>query len=101
MPIKAFMEDVHHTAYQIGSVFYQLSKTETLQEAKQICICDRNTGAIYGGASARDFLGLPHHGAIRLAPHNMANYDVFVQSTSVNRKLVGETVVLYCPMFAR
>jgi hypothetical protein len=97
--IKAFIEK--HVPYRIGTVFYQLSKTETVQESKQICICDRVSGAIYNGISARDLLGLPHYGAIRLAPHNLANYDVFVQSTSVNRKLVGDTIVLYCPMFAR
>jgi hypothetical protein len=98
--IKAFVER-YTPSYQIGTVFYQLSKIETVQEAKLICIRDRNSGAIYSGVSARDLLGLPHHGAIRLAPHNLANYDVFVQSTSVNRKLVGDTTVLYCPMFAR
>jgi hypothetical protein len=98
--IRSFIER-QNVPFQIGTVFYLLSKTETVQESKQICICDRASGAIYSGISARDLLGLPHYGAIKLTPHNLANYDVYVQSTSVNRKLVGNTVVLYCPMFAR
>ena len=93
--IKTFIE--RFAPYQIGCAYYQLSKTEKVQQAKQICICDRSTGAIYTGTSARDLLGLPHAGAITLAPHNLGNYDVFIQSTSVNRKLVGGTTVLYFP----
>lgn len=99
--IKTFVEK--YVPYQIGTAFYQLTKTETVQESKQICICDRQTGAIYSGMAARDLLGLPHFGAIRLAPVRLAKdgYEIFVQSTSVNRKLVGGTVVLHCPMHAR
>ena len=97
--IKTFIE--RYKPYEIGCAFYQLTKTEKVQQSKRICICDRKTGAIYTGTSARDLLGLPHYGAITLAPHNLGNYDVFVQSTSVNRKLVGGTTVLYCPSFIR
>jgi hypothetical protein len=93
--IKTFMDE--HGGFRLGTAYYQLSKTEKVQEHKTICICDRDTHAIYGGAAARDLLGLPHHGAISLTPHRLGNYDVFVQSTSVNRKLVGGTTVLYWP----
>lgn len=97
--IKSFIEK--HVPYVIGTAFYQLTKTETVQESKQICICDRRTGAIYSGMAARDLLGLPHLGAIRLAPVRHNDYELFVQSTSVNRKLIGDTVVLHCPQFSR
>ena len=93
--IKTFMDE--HGGFRIGTAFYQLSKTEKVQEHKTICICDRSTGAIYAGTAARDLLGLPHHGTISLTPHHLDNYDVFIQSTSVNRKLVGGTTVLYWP----
>jgi hypothetical protein len=98
--IKTFIER-YHAPYVIGTAFYQLTKTEKVQEGKQICLNDRRTGAIYTGFAARDLLGLPHFGAISLSPHNLGHYDVFVQSTSVNRKLVGGTTVLYCPSFVR
>lgn len=91
--IKSFVE--RHAPYHIGCAFYQLTKTEKVQEAKQICLRDRKTQAIYTGHAARDLLGLPHYGAITLSPGKLGDYDVFVQSTSVNRKLVGGTLVLY------
>ncbi len=99
MAIRPFMEA--YVPFKTGTAFYQLTKTEKVQESKQICLRDRTTGAIYTGTNARDLLSLPHYGAITLSPHNLGNYDVFVQSTSVNRKLVANTTVLYCPMFAR
>jgi hypothetical protein len=91
--IREFVE--RHAPFQVGRAFYQLTKTEKVQDHKTICLCDRKTGAIYSGTAARDLLGLPHYGIITLTPHNLGNYDVFVQSTSVNRKLVGGTTVLY------
>jgi len=92
--IKSFMEQ-HDVPYQIGTVFYQLTKTEKVQPSKNICICDKTTRAVYSGAAARDLLGLPHGSYISLAPHKLGNYDVYIQSTSVNRKLVGGTTILY------
>jgi hypothetical protein len=91
--IRPFIEA--YMPFKVGTVYYQLTKTEKVQDHKNICLCDRATGAIYSGTAARDLLGLPHNGLITLAPHNLGNYDVFVQSTSVNRKLVGGTTVLY------
>ena len=91
--IKSFIENQGLT-YKIGCAFYQLSKTETIQETKKICIRDRASGAIYSGYNARDLLGLPYYGSVRLAVNDLGNYDVFIQSTSVNRKLVGNTTIL-------
>jgi hypothetical protein len=79
-----------------GCAFYQLTKTEEVQDYKQICIRDKNTGLVYSGA-ARQMLGLPSFGSVKLTPGNTGIYDVFVQSTSVNRKLVASTSVLYWP----
>jgi len=93
--VKAFIEK--HVPFRVGAVYYQLTKTEKVQDHKNICLCDRSSNAIYSGVAARDLLGLPHYGLITLAPHKLGHYDVFVQSTSVNRKLVGGTTVLYWP----
>lgn len=79
-----------------GAAFYQLTKTEPeVQDHKRIVIRDKSTNAIYEGAAARQMLGLPTHGTIRLAPGNFGNFDLFIQSTSVNRKLKKGTQVLY------
>ena len=70
-----------------GCAFYELKKTETVQGYKQIAIRDKKTGAVYSGFGARDLLGLPHTGDVKVAPGQHGNYEIYVQSTSVNRKL--------------
>lgn len=79
-----------------GAGFYQLTKTEpTVQDHKKILIRDKTTQAIYFGAAARQMLGLPTYGDVRLAPGNHGNFDIFIQSTSVNRKLTKGTTLVY------
>ena len=79
-----------------GAGFYQLTKTEpTVQPNKKILVRDKTTQAIYYGAAARQMLGLPTYGNIRLAPGNHGNFDIFIQSTSVNRKLSKGTSLVY------
>ena len=79
-----------------GAGFYQLMKTEpTVQDHKKILIRDKTTQAVYFGQAARQMLGLPTYGDVRLAPGNHGNFDIFIQSTSVNRKLVAGTSLIY------
>lgn len=79
--------------YNLGTAFYQLTKTETIQSAKAIAVMERATGAVHTGRNARDLLGLPAMD-VRVKPDFNPLYDVFVQSTSVNRKLVQGTKLL-------
>jgi hypothetical protein len=88
--IKDFVE-AQGVAYVKGCAFYELSKTETVQEYKKIAIRDKKSGAVYGGQSARTLLGLPHYGEIKLTKGMHGQYEIFVQSTSVNRKLFKGT----------
>lgn len=81
-----------------GAAFYQLTKTEPeVQDHKRIIIRDKTTNAIYEGAAARQMLGLPTYGTIRLAPKDLSssNFDMYIQSTSVNRKMTVGTNVVY------
>lgn len=81
-----------------GAAFYELTKLEKkVQDYKEIVIRDKASKMIYGGKAARDMLGLPHYGDVKLAPGNHGNYDIFIQSTSVNRKLPAGSSVLYWP----
>jgi hypothetical protein len=81
-----------------GAAFYQLTKTEDkIQDYKLIAIRDKNSGAIYCGPEARDMMGLPRIGDARVAPQDHGNFDVFVQSTSVNRKVKTGTQLMYWP----
>lgn len=89
--IKALVEEKTKKDYQIGSTFYQLTKTEKIQDYKEILVRDRKTKQIFGGRAA---LNLPNTGDVRVKPGDSGNYDIFVQSTSVNRKLPRGTCVL-------
>jgi hypothetical protein len=81
-----------------GAAFYQLVKTEDkVQDYKLIAIRDKDSGAIYCGPEARDLIGLPRVGDARVRPDTAGKWQVFVQSTSVNRKVNGGTSVLYWP----
>ena len=91
---KALSE--HYTGtYRRGTVFYQLMKKESrVQDYKLICIRDKTTRAIYSGVAARDLLKLPHTGVISLSPKDHGNYDIFIQSTAVNRKIPWNSYIL-------
>lgn len=91
--IRPFVETATNAAYRAGSAFYQLMKPEKIQPQKDIMIRDRKSGRVYRGTRARDLLGLPNH-EVRVKPEGNPQYTVFVQSTSVNRKLVAGTKLL-------
>jgi hypothetical protein len=88
--------------YLKGAAFYQLTKTEArVQPSKMILVRDRTTKKIYGGKDKqgkdipRQMLGLPTDSNVRLHPGDHGNFDIFIQSSSVNRHLVGDTGVVY------
>lgn len=83
------------SSYQIGRGYYQLTKAEEVQASKDMAILDRATNAIYGGADARALIGCPMHTSFKIRPGNLANYEIYIKSTSVNRKLMPGTKVLY------
>lgn len=94
--IRPFVEGKLGRTMVKGGAFYQLMKKEDeVQDYKMICIRDKKTGAVYTGVEARNVLGLPHHGTVKVAPGVHGNYDIFIQSTSVNRRLVAGTQVMY------
>lgn len=80
--------------YVRGAGFYQLTKPETIQPTKAILLREKGKRTIWGGSLARNILGLTTNDC-RVIPGNHGNWDIFVQSTSVNRKLVRGTTLLY------
>ena len=99
MPIKAFVEE-NGIAFKKGRGFYELTKHEKVQQYKEIIAQDRETGEMFTGAQVREKLGLSpqsEKGGVteKLSSRNLAEFRVFVQSTSVNRKLIGGTTLLY------
>lgn len=86
----------HRMEYLKGSAFYQLTKTESrVSYTKQVLVRDQATGKIFAGKEARKMIGLPSDRNARLHPGDHKNFDLFIQSESVNRKLVGGTGVVY------
>lgn len=86
----------HRMEYLKGAAFYQLTKTESrVSHTKLIAIRERTTGKVFSGKEARQMIGLPTDKNARLHPGDHGNYDLFIQSESVNRKLVAGTGVLY------
>jgi uncharacterized protein YegL len=97
-PIREYIES-RGMPYNIGKCFYQLMKAETIQGGKQIAIREkkdpnrRGLDKVYVGDQARQILGLPDVD-VRIKPDVNPSWDVFVQSASVNRKLISGTDVL-------
>jgi hypothetical protein len=91
--IRDVCEDITGTTYVKGSGFYQLTKAETIQVYKKVCIRNKRSGLIYTGPNARKLLNLPDQDA-RLKPEDLSKFDIFVQSTSFNRRLLGGTTLI-------
>ncbi|MFD8236865.1 VWA domain-containing protein [Streptomyces sp. NPDC059696] len=90
--IREWVIECGHT-YQTGAAYYQLSKSEKIQAQKQIAVLEKKTDRVYTGPQARALLGLPHT-EVRVKPDHNEHFTIFVQSTSVNRKLVPNTRLL-------
>jgi hypothetical protein len=96
--IRPFCERMSGKSFIKGAAFYQLTKTEPeVQDYKQIVIRDKVSGAVYGGHAARDMLGLPRSGMAYVKPGDHGQYDIYIQSTSINRVLPPGTQMIYWP----
>lgn len=91
--IKQWVEKEAGHSYVTGSAFYELTKSEKIQPHKKICVMEKKTKKVYSGTEARDLIGLPQM-EVRVRPDFNKDYSIFVQSTSTNRHLVGNTTLL-------
>lgn len=80
--------------FQIGKAYYELTKRESIQPQKALAIQNIHSGRVYTGPQVRDLLGLPTDVEVRVTPDANPEYRIYVQSTSVNRKLVLGTRLL-------
>lgn len=91
-PIQQYVE-TQGLPYRRGTAYYQLTKTETIQPQKALAVVHKVTGEVYSGPQVRDLVGLrPEH--VRVTPSFNPDYDIYVQSTSNNRKLLAGTKLL-------
>jgi hypothetical protein len=94
--IRSFVE-AHDLKFNPGRGFYEFTKPETIQAGKEIVLLERSTNDMFTGPKARKLLGLPPAGthSVKIKPTQLADYAVFVQSMSHNRKLKAGTRFLY------
>ncbi|MBX7240882.1 MAG: hypothetical protein K1X92_03975 [Bacteroidia bacterium] len=91
----------HGRSFKAGSGYYQLAGSEKVQPHKKIVFVHRETGEMTDNADfCRGKLGiLGEPGTVTVSPKKckdaLAEYDVFIQSTSYNRKLDAGTKFLY------
>jgi hypothetical protein len=92
--IKGFVLD-NGLTFNVGRGFYEFTKRETIQAYKEVVLMDKKTGDMFSGPKARQLIGLPDGEEAKMSPTALDKFRVFVQSTSANRKLKGNTGFLY------
>jgi hypothetical protein len=90
--VELFVRSTGRTLVR-GSAYYQLTKTETIQRGKQVVVREKATSRFFAGTSARQLIGLPDID-VRVRPDYNPDFEIFVQSTSTNRKLIKGTDLL-------
>lgn len=91
--VDEFVYDRTGSKLIVGRAYYQLSKKETVQANKNIAIKYNNR--FYTGPQARKLLGLPDD-TVEVDPRSddYSQYLIFIQSTALNRKIMGGTSLL-------
>lgn len=92
-PVKTFVEDASKKPYVLGKSYYSLVKKETIQSGKEVILINRSTGKAYCGLEARTLIGLPNT-EVKLQPGDFGDWDIYIQSTSVNRNIIPNQYVL-------
>ena len=93
--ISAYTTNVLGHQYVAGRGYYQLTLAPVkVQVQKDIAIVEKKSGKVYTGKNARALLGLPDT-IVTLKAGQNPDYDIFIQSTSPNRKLLHGQKYLY------
>lgn len=92
--IKGFVEN-NNLPFKKGRGFYSLIRSELVQENKEVILQDKMTGDLFTGDYARNLIGVPTGTRGNAKPTAIVDYNVFIQSTSINRKLKAGTKFLY------
>ena len=83
--------------FKQGRGFYEFTKAVKVQDYKEVILMDNATGDLYCGDKAREMAGIPVGETANVKPGagTLKGYTCFIQSTSVNRKLLAGTKFLY------
>jgi uncharacterized protein YegL len=95
LKIKDFSER-KFGGFEKGSLYYELTESEKVQDYKGIVVQDKTKGQFFSGwGAAKKLLGLPDfQGTVNIKPGSLGDFKVFVQSTSLNRLLTPGTAVV-------
>jgi hypothetical protein len=95
VPVKELLKR-YDLVFKLGKVFYELRKSVTVQERKEVVVMDRETGDLFSGKDARKIIGSEYGTRGTVHPRDVeGNWTVFIQSTSANRKMLKHTKFLY------
>lgn len=94
--IMPFIQETGRT-YVAGNAFYELVKSEKYDPQKKVALIHRQTKQVYTGDAAKALIGLTGVSTrVRPQPVHGGEYDIFIQSTSVNRHLpIGTRVLIF------
>ena len=93
--IKSFVEE-KKLSFKKGRGFYQLTKPEVIQDYKEVIARRKSDGVFLTGDKVKEVLNIPKTSKkFKLDLDEIPDFDVFVQSTSVNRVLLPDTEFLY------
>lgn len=88
--------------FKMGRAFYELKKTEEVQQYKEIILQNKETGDFFYGSDVRKQLELlpqcsrsDDYATEKIKPKKDDEFTVFIQSTSYNRKLKPDSKILY------
>ncbi len=92
MTIRDFVNDMG-LVFKIGRGFYEFTKPENISDKKEIVTMKKSTGELYEGGCALKLSKIEVNKRNR--PTDIPEYRIFIQSTSVGRKLKAGTKFLY------
>ncbi len=92
--IDEFVTNVVGKYYIPGKSYYQFMKPETIQGGKSIIVVDKKTNQAYEGKDARGLIGLTWGVEAKAKPEDNPEYDIYIQSTALNRNLIPGTKLL-------
>ena len=80
-----------------GKIFYKLVKKENVQNYKNVIVKRKSDGVCITGDSVKTLLNIKEEKVLRVSLDNgdYPDFDIFIQSTSHNRKLDAGSAVLF------
>lgn len=93
MSIKEFVAE-NGLEFKAGKGFYEFTKPETISPKKLVVLMKKDTHQLYEGNHARKIAKIGKE-TKKYKPTDLADYRMFIQSTSYNRKLIAGQGFLY------